>query len=161
MESPVTTIRNKLGLTKTELANGANISAPTLEYIENGAYGNLPGRLSQILSVVDREINSHYNEWKLKKRLDWKGPLSLDPSWPTLNDFMHPHQEWRQINCELSITHYAEALCVPRISIQNLENNKTKSFPQDLKIALTMACGSTVTQQIIKACKGWNRQRSR
>jgi DNA-binding XRE family transcriptional regulator len=152
--SPVAVIRQEMGLSKSEMARLVRVQAPTYEYIEQGAYGNLPKSLIKALRPINANIATEYEEWKIRKRLNWNGPVQIKPEFPQLTDIMHPHTEWRTIYCVMSPTHYAEALCIPRIVVQKLEgDNPGKKFPQELQVALIMACGSSVCQRIKTASK--------
>lgn len=147
--NPLMTARRALGLTRQGLATQANMALTTIEYLESGAYGDIPPRVRAILRIADPEIVTGFDQWKIQARINQHELKHEIPyCFPELDDIMHPHEEWRQSLNSLGINSYCEILKVQRNVVQNLERGRQVQYPKGLHIALTMACGIEVAERI-------------
>jgi DNA-binding XRE family transcriptional regulator len=152
MLNPILYARKELGLTRNELARASNLAPTTLQYIEWGAYGTLPQSLIYMLNIIDLDIETHYDQWKMQRRINSNLPLELPEDFPVLKDIMHPHREWRELICRMALNPYCSEICIPRAVIQEFERGKQKKFPKQLKMALILAVGSKVTTKLVSSC---------
>ena len=153
MTNPVISARLKMGLTRSELSQEANIALVTLQYIETGSYGTLPERIGLILEPVNRNLTEQYEVWKLHRRLATEmfiPPPSLE-DFPQLDDIMHPHMEFRGI-LGVSLNHYTRELCIARNVVQSFESGRQQAFPMELYNALSQTLGVDLTLRLKKAC---------
>lgn len=155
LQSPIVEAMEGLELDRNELAQLANVAATTIEYTEKGIFANVPNNVLGILAEWDAEIDVHYRRYQVQKRLAWEGPKELPEGFPTTSDIMHPHVEWRLAVVELTVNEYCAAFCVPRFVIQKFESAEQTKFPDVLTVALTMACGSTLAEELKRHCKEW------
>ncbi len=153
MKNPALDAREQLGLTRTELGKQAFLGVQTLRYIELGTYGGFPRGLERILSDANPNVKNDWDTWKLQARMASKGlfEVSLE-GFPSLGDIMHPHTEWREVLCGLSLNGYCEALCIPRRPVQLLEAGELRRMPSVIAVALThvLPVGSSKLIELIK-----------
>lgn len=156
--NPITFAMDELAVSRKQLAEISGVSITTIEYLESGSYGTIPFEIIQIIQPVmpsDRNwtIQGEYDRWKMNKLMNSSLPSVLTDGYPQLGDIMHPHTEWREAECLLSLNEYAGTLCVPRFVIQKYESGNQRKFPKNLFVSLDIACGYNIASRIRQACE--------
>lgn len=156
--SPVQEIMDLLGLNRLSLAELSGLSVTTVEYTEKGIFGKIPAEILNMFQMHDADLVNKYAKYQIRKRFLWESlgnPTTLPEGFPELSDVMHPHVEWRDIACGMPLNAYCEALCIPRFVLQKFEAGKQRKFPEIMTVALTMACGSQLVQDLTAVCNEW------
>lgn len=149
MINPIITARRALGMNRQALANQANMAITSVEYLESGAYGDIPERIQALLEISDPYIITHYEQWKVQERIKQNQVQRfIDGTFPELMDMMHPHEEWRQSVNGLGLNTYCGAIKIQRNVVQNVESGRQAKYPKMLHITLVQACGIEVAERI-------------
>jgi len=154
-----------LSLNRSQLAALAGHPITTIEYLESGSYGRVPESVEQVLlpawsprmgSPFDNlGLPEAYIKWKYHKLSHSELPSKLTDGFPHLSDMMHPHTEWREADCNLSLNDYCGKVCVPRFVIQKYESGKQRKFPQALYENLAIACGFELANALREHCDAY------
>lgn len=149
--NPITYARMSAGLSKSELSKKLDLSRTYLIRAEQGCYVD-PGKklipwTCRILNTDKDSLLERYKDFQFEKRsseLEYRNPTPLGNNViiPPCRDQncseIYPHKifkEWREDYWN-TIVGFAGAMCVHPASVEQYENGKLSSMPNQLQDAL-------------------------